>query len=196
MSGRRAVRRAYGAADAIYAMNDLPAPVQGTLGSLQGRPPLPPGPSSTPGLSEAIQAGFEPPRLQAAYEDAASLLRSLRGLGMQTAVVTDADAWPLDILAGVGPRDLPDAVVQAAEVSRGVGAPRPFLEAAHRLGVDPGLCVLVGDDLDLDVRGARASGWQPAWLRRGPEKAASVTTLRWLRELLRWVDLSRMNGGS
>lgn len=52
----------------------------------------------------------------------------------------------------------------------GVGKPDPriFLEACRRLGCAPGEVLHVGDDLALDVHGARAAGLQARWLRRVP----------------------------
>lgn len=50
----------------------------------------------------------------------------------------------------------------------GVGKPdrRIFDHACEQAGVAPSRVLHVGDDLDLDVRGARAAGMHAAWLRR------------------------------
>lgn len=52
----------------------------------------------------------------------------------------------------------------------GVGKPDPriFHEACRRLGCAPAEVLHVGDDLALDVAGARAAGLQTYWLRREP----------------------------
>ena len=52
----------------------------------------------------------------------------------------------------------------------GVGKPdaRIFLEACRRLGCAAGEVLHVGDDLALDVHGARSAGLQVRWLRRQP----------------------------
>jgi putative hydrolase of the HAD superfamily len=52
----------------------------------------------------------------------------------------------------------------------GVGKPDPriFHEACRRLGCAPHEVLHVGDDLALDVQGARAAGLQTYWLRREP----------------------------
>ncbi len=44
--------------------------------------------------------------------------------------------------------------------------PRVFLEACRVAGADPGQTLHVGDDLELDVVGARNAGLQAAWIRR------------------------------
>jgi putative hydrolase of the HAD superfamily len=50
----------------------------------------------------------------------------------------------------------------------GVGKPdrRIFDHACEQAGVAPSRVLHVGDDLELDVRGARAAGMHAAWLRR------------------------------
>ncbi|CAG1016814.1 FMN hydrolase / 5-amino-6-(5-phospho-D-ribitylamino)uracil phosphatase [Burkholderiaceae bacterium] len=51
----------------------------------------------------------------------------------------------------------------------GIGKPDPriFLEACRRLDCAPAEVLHVGDDLELDVRGAQSAGLQTFWLRRG-----------------------------
>jgi len=63
-------------------------------------------------------------------------------------------------VAALGVSDLVDAVIFAYEHGTGLGKPDPqaFLEAASQVGVAPEHCVFVGDDLERDVRGARAVG--------------------------------------
>ena len=55
----------------------------------------------------------------------------------------------------------------------GVGKPDPrvFVEACRRLGTEPGRTVYVGDELDIDARGASAAGLHGIWLDRpGPRR--------------------------
>lgn len=60
--------------------------------------------------------------------------------------------------------------------------PRVFAEACRRLGTDPARTAYVGDELDVDARGALAAGLVGVWLdrpgtRRGgphPEDPASA----------------------
>ncbi len=58
------------------------------------------------------------------------------------------------------------ASVSAHEVGCAKPDPRIFLEACRRAGTDPAATLHVGDDLELDVRAARAAGLQAAWIRR------------------------------
>jgi 2-haloalkanoic acid dehalogenase type II len=58
----------------------------------------------------------------------------------------------------------------------GVGKPdaRIFGEACRRLGCAPDEVLHVGDDLELDVRGARDAGLQVVWVRRGEGQGAGL----------------------
>lgn len=56
--------------------------------------------------------------------------------------------------------------ISAREFGIGKPDPRIFHEACRRLGCAPAEVLHVGDDLQLDVLGARAAGLQTFWLRR------------------------------
>jgi FMN hydrolase / 5-amino-6-(5-phospho-D-ribitylamino)uracil phosphatase len=78
--------------------------------------------------------------------------------------------------------------------SHGVSKPDPalFHIACRELACEPGEVVHVGDDADLDVRGARAAGLHVVWMNRaagewaGHDAPATVTDLlgleRWLEQ--------------
>jgi HAD superfamily hydrolase (TIGR01509 family) len=66
----------------------------------------------------------------------------------------------------IGASHLFEVVVTINDVSRGKPAPDTFLEAAKRLGVQPGECVVLGDSV-LDVEGAKAAGM--AWVKLDPK---------------------------
>lgn len=82
--------------------------------------------------------------------------------------------------------------ISAREFGIGKPDPRIFLEACRRLGCDPAHVLHVGDDLELDVRGAQSAGLQVFWLRRGDcgphegavEAVATVACLRTLADRL------------
>ena len=78
----------------------------------------------------------------------------------------------------------------------GVAKPDPaiFLEACTRLRCAPHEVLHVGDDVELDVVGARAAGLRAGWLHRGdaqwahPSAHAPERVLRCLGELAEWVE--------
>lgn len=81
------------------------------------------------------------------------------------------------------------AVIVSEDVGVGKPDPEPFRTALAALGgLRPDEVVMVGNDADRDVAGARAAGIRPVWLDRGwpaPEPAADrVGDLRELEGLL------------
>lgn len=66
------------------------------------------------------------------------------------------------------------ASVSAHEAGHAKPDPRIFHEACRRAGVSPEHTLHIGDDLELDVRAARAAGLDALWLRRADLAAAEV----------------------
>jgi beta-phosphoglucomutase family hydrolase len=104
-------------------------------------------------FSQALeQQGVEP------YASAIALVRSLRALEIKTAVVSSSNNCAA-VLDAVGIASLFDARVDGTDISRlalqGKPAPDGFLEAARRLGVEPGRAVVVEDAI-AGVQAGRA----------------------------------------
>jgi beta-phosphoglucomutase family hydrolase len=97
----------------------------------------------------------------AAFPSSITLLQALRAAGVATALVTSSrnSSAVLDS-AGVG--DLFDVRVDGGDALLlalpGKPDPAMFLEAAHRLGLDPGRCVVV-EDAEAGVRAGAAGGF-------------------------------------
>jgi len=89
---------------------------------------------------------------------ARNLLLKLRSLRWATAIVSNFDRRLPDILQGLGLAELFDAVVLCSDV----GAAKPeaaiFHRALERLQIPASRAVVVGDDQELDIEGARAAG--------------------------------------
>jgi putative hydrolase of the HAD superfamily len=117
------------------------------------------------------------------YPDAAEALRTARGAGAATAVVSNGD-WSLaGALSDAGLRV--DAVVDSA--TAGVAKPDPeiFRRALRLLGVAPGESLHVGDSEQTDGAGARAAGIEVVILDRSPSpRAGTIRSLAELAELL------------
>jgi putative hydrolase of the HAD superfamily len=78
-----------------------------------------------------------------------------------------------------------DAVVASAAVGAAKPDPAIFAAALDRLGVAPADAVHVGDSLEHDVAGARASGLRAVLLRRdGGRGPADVPVIASLAELV------------
>ncbi|HEY1075926.1 MAG TPA: HAD-IA family hydrolase [Fontimonas sp.] len=92
------------------------------------------------------------------FDGVAELLDALRSLGKRWGVVTNKPAWlTAPLLAEFG--DLGDSAcnVSADQVARPKPAPDSLLFACAQLGVAPGECLYVGDDL-RDIDAGRAAG--------------------------------------
>jgi beta-phosphoglucomutase family hydrolase len=92
------------------------------------------------------------------YPGTREILLGLRADGLPTALASGSSPEVIAvILATLGLTGAFDAVVSAEQVERGKPAPDLFLEAARRLGVPPGGCV-VFEDSEAGVRAALAAG--------------------------------------
>jgi HAD superfamily hydrolase (TIGR01549 family) len=86
-------------------------------------------------------------------------IAEFRQSGGRTALVSD---YPASLkLKALGAADLFDVVVASGEIGgppRLKPAPDGYLLAAHRLGVDPADCLVIGDRIDTDGEAARRAG--------------------------------------
>ena len=90
---------------------------------------------------------------------AAAFVRECRERGLKTALATSADRPKMEANLrelGLG-EDAFDAVVNGLDVARKKPFPDIYLEAARRLGADPGRCLVVEDALS-GVAAAKAAG--------------------------------------
>lgn len=116
-----------------------------------------------PGTPEEINAAIVE-RMLARYGEAPPLIP-----GAVEAVRGCAERWPLAVasssnpeliqvvLEAAGLHDVIPVVVSSQEVPRGKPSPDVYLEAARRLGADPGDCAAV-EDSHNGIRSAKAAG--------------------------------------
>ena len=134
---------------------------------------------------QAFRAAWRP------CADAGPFLDVLDDARLPRGAVTNAPAtYQRDKLAAVGLLDRVGALVGMEEF--GVGKPdrRIFLHACGTLGLEPAAVAYVGDELDVDARGARDAGLLGVWLDRHgtgdvPGDVPVVRTLGELPALLR-----------
>jgi 2-phosphoglycolate phosphatase len=115
--------------------------------------------------------GYEPLRLRflALYESRIlrssvvfdgvwDLLDHLERGGLRWGIVTNkSHHLALQLTSGLGLHARAGTLVGGDTTSHAKPHPAPLLEAARRVGVDPGRCIYVGDDL-RDVQAGRAAG--------------------------------------
>ena len=118
-----------------------------------------------------------------AFPDVGPCLDSLRDLPL--GVISNGDpALQKRKLKRLGLRDRFVTIVISGELGVAKPAPEIFLEACRRIGSNPGDCVFVGDNLDVDARGSLRAGMQGIWLnRRSGEAMEDVETIGSLDEL-------------
>ena len=105
------------------------------------------------------------------YPDSADTLRRLSVLGLPAGIISNSwftsDLTPAFIEAGGLDPALVQVIVTSADLMRPKPDPAPFLRALEQLAVDAGDAVFVGDDLECDVRGAKALGMTTVWKLNG-----------------------------
>ncbi|WP_017543185.1 HAD family hydrolase [Nocardiopsis prasina] len=126
------------------------------------------------------------------YSDTFPVLNALSSAGYRLAVLTNGiESLQHAKLQALELTPYFHAVVCADTVGAGKPDPRIFHTTAQRLGVDPGACWHVGDQIQADAVGAVSSGMRPVIVdRQAREPVEGVTTLSDLDGLLRMVGLS------
>lgn len=100
------------------------------------------------------------------FPDVAAALRRVRSEGLQLAVVSNWDVSLHEAVERCGLRHLVDHVVSSAEVGAAKPDPAPFERALRLTGLEPEAVIHIGDELELDVTGARAAGIAPVLIHR------------------------------
>jgi putative hydrolase of the HAD superfamily len=124
---------------------------------------------------DALFAHYASAAAWSLFADVPPALRALRERGLRIGVVSNFDGRLPAILDGLGVAA--DAVVWSTRA----GAAKPvraiFAAAATALGVPLDELCHVGDDVDADVRGARAAGARAIQVDRSGASAEGLTTL-------------------
>ncbi|WP_339112154.1 HAD family hydrolase [Thioclava sp. GXIMD2076] len=114
----------------------------------------------------------EAPQVAAAPLDV--LLPQLRGMGLKLGVMTnDSEASAKVHLTREAALDYFDCVFGADSGHGAKPDPAPLLALAHRLGVAPAHCVMLGDSLH-DLQAAKAAGMVPVGVLTGPASAEDL----------------------
>lgn len=131
---------------------------------------------------DEIYAEFARPGAWQQVPDAAAALRAVRAAGLRCAVVSNMDSRLPGVLAGLGLRELVDALVLPSTCGLAKPDPRIFAFALARLGVRAASALYVGDRETDCVAAAREAGLH-AW-RLDPDAPAGTANV-----LSSWTDL-------
>jgi putative hydrolase of the HAD superfamily len=110
---------------------------------------------------------FAPATLRAAMERVDGRFADEAGVDLDAGTLARAYDNAMDygdVFLRPGAREAVDAVVFGSDVARVKPDPEPFEYALDELGVDPGDCLAVGDDLRTDVRAGNAVGLRTVWV--------------------------------
>ncbi len=160
------------------------------LPTVHGSPPEPTVRRLLPALDDRAVAVSAQRQMDLQYDDladvvaapgASELLAALDRLGLPWAVVTSADVRLAKARLGAAGID-PPLLVTVEEVRRGKPDPEGFLIAAGRLGVEPGVCLVV-EDSEPGLASGRAAGMRTAALR-GLDGDLKIADLAQLAHLL------------
>ena len=131
---------------------------------------------------------------------AVETLRLLRERGYRLGLLSNtwwAAEWHNADLAAHGLSDLLDEVVYTSDLPHSKPHPTVFAEVAARLGVEPGVCVMIGDRQIDDVVGGLAAGMRAVWVRndRPWPRAADAGASAQIESLTEIPPLLRAWGG-
>jgi len=126
----------------------------------------------------------------ARYEDVDETIAGLKAKGYRLGIISNLWAFPERRIFGVnGFGNHFEHRVYSYEV----GCPKPdpeiFLEAIKRFGVDPGQCLMVGDNPEADIKGALKVGMHAALIDRPGECPVRVPGVRAMRSLTELLEL-------
>jgi len=119
------------------------------------------------------------------FPDAVPALEALRSFRL--AVLTNGDlAFQVQKLQSAGLLEYFPEVFASSEAGFAKPHPEAFELACRRLGVEPGQCVHVGDNLETDAKGSARAGLMSVWLDRtvsGGAPPAGIQVIHDLSEL-------------
>jgi len=136
-------------------------------------------------------------KLTTVFQAVAPVLDGLAQRGLPWGIVTNKAArFAEPLVAGLGPLQRSAVLICGDTTPHAKPHPEPLLEAARRLGLDPGHCVYVGDD-HRDVVAGRAAGMPTlaaAWGYLGNAEPVEAwgadAILAEPTQLLNWLQLA------
>ncbi len=129
------------------------------------------------------------PECSVEREGATATLRALRDHGVKRGLITNGQPTQRVKVEAMGLTSLLEVMVISEEVGIKKPDPRIFRMALDRLGVDASEAVFVGDNLELDIAGARGVGMRALWLNPdGKEVPAGVEMVGSLGEILALIQ--------
>jgi putative hydrolase of the HAD superfamily len=111
-------------------------------------------------------------------DDVLPFLRTLRSLGVKTAIVSNCDENTRPLLASLGVAALVDALVLSCEVGAAKPEPKIYLRALDQLNVAAGGALFIDDNADFCAAAAALGISAVQMVRSGTDDPAGVRSLR------------------
>ena len=127
------------------------------------------------------------------FSDAVPALAALTPFRL--AVLTNGNlALQVEKLQNAGLLEYFTDVFASSEIGFAKPHPEAFQEACRRLGIEPGRCIYIGDNLKTDAEGSFAAGLVSVWLNRVPSGGVPSEGIPIIHSLAELPELLRTNG--
>jgi HAD superfamily hydrolase (TIGR01549 family) len=110
---------------------------------------------------------FAEPAAWHVFGDVVPTLERLASMDIRLVVISNWDERLRGLLESLRLSDYFESLIISCEAGFPKPSPVIFEHAATKLGLSPGSILHVGDSLEMDIAGARESGFQALHLRRG-----------------------------
>ncbi len=150
--------------------------------AFRGLTDTPPGRTFFP----EVYSQFGRPEAWRIFCDVGPTLEELASRGIKLGVISNWDERLRPLLQGLKLHDYFDTIIVSCETGFAKPSPVMFEQASEKLALRPEQILHIGDDLELDARGARRAGMRAVLLRRG--KKAAAEQIQSLSDLLGFLD--------
>ncbi len=126
----------------------------------------------------------------AQYKDVLPTLKALKERGYRLGLISNAWPFPVEQIFFVdGLAEYFEHLVFSFEVGHIKPEPEIFEEACRRFGVEPGRCLMVGDSVEADIKGALNAGMKAALIDRPGEVTEQIPGVRKMRSLTELLEI-------
>ena len=148
------------------------------------------------GLFEDLYGHFTHPDAWELFPRAHEIIRTLKTRGYRTALISNWDERLPKLLEELDLASLLDPIVISCRVGAEKPHPRIFETALEEADVPPSTALMVGDDYEADVEGARAMGMKAVLVRRpGQTSGNGAVAIDRLEDLLDLLPDRRAQSG-
>ncbi|MCP9438453.1 MAG: HAD-IA family hydrolase [Nitrospira sp.] len=138
---------------------------------------------------DRVFAVFEDPASWELFPETASILKRLKGQGLELGIISNFDSRLFSVMRGLGIADLFDTVTISSLAQAAKPASKIFHLALNKHAVDPEEALHVGDSVRDDLEGAQRAGLRAILLdREGKHSGWEGRCIRTLNEIPDLLD--------